>query len=149
MSAFIFFFKVCVFVISFWFMISNNAMIFYDYFQHFNIWFAVSILILFLGFFAYTCIYMERKNKLHIILMNLHYKCYFEDPGKNMSSTSPYMCRKRRLNGAIMWMNWKNRGSVSQQVWHDKGPQSTDHRLKVLQTFTGNGDVSIKISNGT
>jgi hypothetical protein len=34
----------------------------------------------------------------------------------------PLMCRKRRLNGAILRMRQKNRGPVSQQVWHDKDP---------------------------
>jgi hypothetical protein len=52
----------------------------------------------------FVCIYMERKNTLHVILMIAHYKCDCEDPGKNMSSISPYMCRKRRLNGVIMCM---------------------------------------------
>jgi hypothetical protein len=30
----------------------------------------------------------------------------------------PLVCRKRRLNGAVR----KNRGPMSQQVWHDKDP---------------------------
>jgi hypothetical protein len=32
----------------------------------------------------------------------------------------PFVCRKRRLNGAVLRM--KNRGPVPQQVWHDKDP---------------------------
>jgi hypothetical protein len=34
----------------------------------------------------------------------------------------PLVCRKRRLNGAVLRMRPVNRGPVSQQVWHDKDP---------------------------
>jgi hypothetical protein len=36
----------------------------------------------------------------------------------------PYhlVCRKRRLNGAVLRMRPENRGTVSQQVWHCKDP---------------------------
>jgi hypothetical protein len=44
--------------------------------------------------------------------------------------------------------DWKNWGTVSQQVWHDKDPsllKGPERRAyaKLLQPFAGNGDVSI------
>jgi hypothetical protein len=34
----------------------------------------------------------------------------------------PLVCRKRRLNGAVLRMRPENRGPMSQQVWHDRDP---------------------------
>ena len=38
------------------------------------------------------------------------------------SSSVPFACRASRLNGVVFEWDCKNRGSVSQQVWHDKDP---------------------------
>jgi hypothetical protein len=45
-------------------------------------------------------------------------------------------------------MKPENRGSVPQQVWHDKDPSllkgpACRAYAKILQPFTGNGDISM------
>jgi hypothetical protein len=39
-----------------------------------------------------------------------------------IDSPHPFVCRKRRLNGAVLRMRPENRSPVSQQVWQDKDP---------------------------
>jgi hypothetical protein len=34
----------------------------------------------------------------------------------------PLVCRKRQMNGAVLWMRLEKQIPVSQQVWHDKDP---------------------------
>jgi hypothetical protein len=45
----------------------------------------------------------------------------------------PLVCRKRRLNGAILQMRPEKRGPVSQQVWHDKDPSLLKGHLSAEQ----------------
>jgi hypothetical protein len=71
-----------------------------------------------------------------------------EDLWVRIGPPHPLICRKRRLNGAVLRMKPENRGPVSQQVWHDKDPSllKCPERLAkayILQPFTGNGDASI------
>jgi hypothetical protein len=72
-------------------------------------------------------------------------------------STSPVYCyylQTRVVRGDWMGRSFgrdrKNRGPVSQQVWHDKDPsllESPERRPKILQHFTGNNDLSMWVKN--